>query len=190
MSYRHMPDHCEMRRSSFSRRFCRLLFAFFLLQVTACQGADEPTHKVVWQRVRDNGLVATYLRPKGEEKHATVLVVGGSEGGIQSAEQLAYRFAERGWAAMAVAYFGMDGLPSSLANIPLEYFDSAIDWLQQQPHLATNELTVVGTSRGAELALLLASHNAAINRVVAFAPSAVLWGRWAVTRTTSPRRGR
>jgi uncharacterized protein len=103
-----------------------------------------------------------------------VIVLGGSQGGVP--EHLAYQFSERGFAALALAYFGAADLPPQLANIPLEYVDLAVAWLQRQPHTDTRALAVVGVSRGAELALLVASHNPAIKRVVAYAPSHVAWG--------------
>lgn len=138
--------------------------------------ADDDNLKVVWQPVRENGLVATYLRPKGEAVLPAVIVVGGSEGGLRGAEALAYRFAEKGWGALAVAYFGKDNLPPQLANIPLEYFDPAVTWLKRQPLLRADGLALVGASRGGELALLLAAHNPAFTRVVAITPSHVVWG--------------
>lgn len=131
---------------------------------------------MIWQTVRHEGLVATYLRPKGDRVIPAVLVVGGSEGGLKSAESLAYRFAERGYASLAVAYFGAEGLPQSLVNIPLEYFDRAVEWLGRQPLVDSANLAIVGSSRGGELALLVASRNPAINRVIAFVPSHVVWG--------------
>lgn len=146
-----------------------------LVLVIRCSAAEE-LHKVVWLRVRDDGLVATYLRPKGDRVLPAVVVLGGSDGGLKSAESLAYRLAERGYASLAVAYFGTESLPKALANIPLEYFDRAVDWLRRQPQIDQVNLAVVGTSRGGELALLLASQNPAFNRVIAFVPSHVVWG--------------
>lgn len=149
---------------------------FFFLSLMTCYGAAEELHKVVWQRVRDDGLVATYLRPKGDRVLPIVLVVGGSDGGLKPAESLAYRFAERGYASLAVAYFGEESLPKALANIPLEYFDRAVAWVQRQPLIDRGNLAVAGVSRGGELALLLGSHNPAFNRVIAIVPSHVVWG--------------
>lgn len=154
----------------------KFFHCLLLVALLVRSGAAEELHKVVWQRVRDDGLVATYLRPKGEQVLPAVLVVGGSEGGLRSAEALAYRFAERGYASLAVAYFGAETLPKALANIPLEYFDRAVGWVQRQKLVDRGNLAVVGASRGGELALLLASHNPAFNRVVAIAPSHVVWG--------------
>jgi dienelactone hydrolase len=131
-------------------------------------------HKVIWQQVEAGGLVATYLRPKGDGVRPALIVLGGSQGGAP--ESLAYKFAERGWAVLAVAYFGAKGLPANLASIPIEYADGAIAWLRAQPGTDTSALGVVGVSRGTELALLLAVHNPAIKRVVAYSPSLVVWG--------------
>lgn len=152
-------------------------FRFVLCFTLATTGmVAEELSKVIWQRVRDDGLVATYLRPKGDRVLPAVMVLGGSEGGIKSTESLAYRFAERGYASLAVAYFGMESLPPALANIPLEYFDRAAAWLQRQPLVDARNLSVIGASRGGELALLLASHNSRFVRVIAVVPSHVVWG--------------
>lgn len=151
-----------------------LLLAWsLLLSAAPTHGADEK-FKVVRKNVREEGLVGTFLRPKGDEVRPAILVLGGSEGGVPVS--LAYQFAERGWAALALAYFGADGLPQSLANVPLEYFDTAAAWLGRQPLVSKEGLAVIGTSRGGELALLVGSRNASFRRVVAIAPSAVVWG--------------
>ena len=152
----------------------RAAVALLLWLLLACSRDPEAYHKVVRTPVREHGLVATYLRPKGEVVRHAVVVVGGSEGGIP--ESLGYAFAERGWAVLAVAYFGARGLPAVLANIPIEGLDGAVAWLQRQPQLDLSDLTLVGVSRGTELALLYASQTAAIRRVIAFAPSSVVWG--------------
>lgn len=144
----------------------------FTLLSCSCEAAN--LHKVVWTEVREDGLVATYLRPKGDIVRHAIIVVGGSEGGIP--KTLAYPFAERGWAVLAVAYFGAKGLPTTLANIPVESLDGAVAWLRRQPLLDTSDLSVVGVSRGTELALLFAARTPAIKRVVAYLPSFVVWG--------------
>ena len=159
-----------------ARRFCRTCAFLILMALARGELAAEETHKVVWQTVREGGLVATYLRPKGDVVRPPLIVVGGSQGGLKPTEEVAYPFAERGWATLAVAYFGVEGLPPRLANIPLEYFDTAAAWLQRQPRVETGGMSIVGVSRGAELALLVAAHNPDFRRVVAYAPSHVAWG--------------
>lgn len=155
-------------------RHRRTVASLLLGVLLACSGDPEAHQKVVWTTVREGGVVATFLRPKGAVVRHAVVVVGGSEGGIP--EGLGYAFAERGWAVLAVGYFGAPGLPAALANIPIEGLDGAVAWLQRQPALDLSDLTLVGVSRGTELALLYASQRPAIRRVIVYGPSHVVWG--------------
>jgi dienelactone hydrolase len=123
--------------------------------------------------VRENGIVGTLFEPPGDPPHPTVLVLGGSEGGLP--ETTAAVLAGRGFATLALAYFGVEGLPAQLGEIPLEYFDHAIAWLRDRPGTGGRRIAVVGTSKGGEAALLVASHNRAIAGVVAYVPSHVVW---------------
>jgi dienelactone hydrolase len=104
--------------------------------------------------------------------------VTGSEGGFRWAGTVAPLLACHGYAALALAYFdyqGMEGLPTSLMEIPLEYFERAIAWMGKQPQVNRDKLAVVGISKGGELALLLGSTFPEIKSVVAYVPSGVVW---------------
>jgi dienelactone hydrolase len=94
-------------------------------------------------------------------------------GGIP--EPLALHVAECGFTAFALGYFGVPGLPSALVEIPLELLERGIDLFRDR--FATGRrVGVVGVSKGAELALLLASRFPhAIAPTVAIAPSCVVW---------------
>jgi dienelactone hydrolase len=109
--------------------------------------------------------------PPGAGKHPGVLVVGGSEGGVPIPK--AAWLASHGFAAFALAYFRYEDLPRDLAAIPLEYFGEAIGWMMQRPEIAADQLAVVGTSRGGELALQLGSMYPQIKAVVAYVPANV-----------------
>jgi dienelactone hydrolase len=124
--------------------------------------------------VRERGLVGTLFLPPGEGPHPGVIVLGGSSGGAR--EPLAALLASHGYAALALAYFGGEGLPPRLANIPLEYFETALDWMAAQDAAEGERCALVGFSRGAELALLLGATFPRVAAVVAYAPSNVLWG--------------
>ncbi len=129
--------------------------------------------KAIRQPVEQEGLVGTLFYPKAPGPHPTVIWLGGSEGGLS--EGYAALLASRGYAALALAYFGIDPLPPELVEIPLEYFAEAIAWLKTQPAVDPNRIAVMGGSKGAELALLLgAMHPADIKAVVAYKPSAVV----------------
>jgi len=125
--------------------------------------------------VRCGGLIATFFVSEGSTPRGAVVVLGGSEGGIGLAEELAALLASHDFAALAVAYFGVKGLPGRLVRIPVEYVESAAEWLLNQPETAGLGIGVLGVSRGGELALLLATSFPKIRAVVGFAASSVVW---------------
>ncbi len=118
--------------------------------------------------------MAAFFVPAGAEKPLpAVIVLGGSEGGVGG--DTARSIAQHGFATLALAYFRAPGLPDELGNIPLEYFDTAINWLKEQPAVDANRIGAFGISTGGEAALLIASRNPTIRAVVAGAPSNVVW---------------
>jgi dienelactone hydrolase len=128
---------------------------------------------VIRTEVREYGMVGTLFRPASPGRHPAVLVVGGSSGDLW--EVHAAILASRGFAALALGYFALPTLPPWLANIPLEYFQSAIHWLLRQDGIDSRSVAVLGGSRGGELALLLGATFSEIGAVVAYVPSGVLW---------------
>lgn len=129
-------------------------------------------------QVHDGALRGTFFVPAAASAASplpAMLVLGGSEGGLPS--RRAAWLASHGYAALALAYFRFDDLPKELADIPLEYFGEALKWLAQRPEVARDRtgplLGVMGTSRGAELALELASTYRVFRAVVAYSPSDV-----------------
>ncbi len=126
--------------------------------------------------VRTDGLVGTFYEPSGGGRHPAIIVLGGSGGGIPPAAGPAGGLASHGYAVLALAYFGVEGLPPVLSNIRLEYFGTALRWLATQPSVDTTRLGVLGVSRGAELALLLGvTYPGAFHTVIAYLPSNVIW---------------
>jgi dienelactone hydrolase len=125
--------------------------------------------------VTDGRLVANLHRPAGDGPFPAVLLLGGSGGGIHWQDAIGSLLAEDGFVALALAYFGMEGLPDALERIPLEYFDEALDHLASQPFVDPTRLGVVGVSKGGELALLLASRDPRLVATVAFVPGSVVF---------------
>jgi len=126
--------------------------------------------------VHDSALVGRmYWRPDRPPGPA-VLVLGGSEGGLgRWSQSMAAGLASNGFNALALAYFGCEGLPGHLSLIPLEYFQRAFEWLAQHPGVDPSRLAVLGASRGGELALLLGATFPSLRAVVAYSPSHVVW---------------
>ena len=93
-----------------------------------------------------------------------------------------------GVACLALGYFGMEGLPPSLVDVPLERIERGLRWLVAHPKVATREgrVGVVGVSRGGELALLVAAtFPDLVGPVTAYTPSHVVWA--GIDYTAAPR---
>jgi dienelactone hydrolase len=126
--------------------------------------------------IRRDGLVGVRFSPPASKAiHGHVLVLGGSEGGLGSAD-VASLLASHGFDALALAYFGSDSLPAQLAEIPLEYFGHALELLHGADSTVPKlPVAILGTSKGAEAALLVAARYPIVNGVVAYAPSSMTW---------------
>jgi dienelactone hydrolase len=131
---------------------------------------------VTWEEVRAAGVVGLFARPAGRGPFPGVIAFGGSGGGLSPAAQWAALLASRGFATLALAYFGAPGLPETLVAIEVETVERAIRWLHRRPDVRGDRVAVMGGSRGGELALLAGSLLDQIGAVVAFVPSHVSWG--------------
>jgi len=127
------------------------------------------------RKVRDHGLVGDFCYCDDGTRHLAVILLGGSEGGNKAWEDWMDRIAEWGYAVLSLAYFKEKGLPRSLENVPLEYFETAMAWLTAHPAVVPHHYAVIGASKGGELALLLASRYPAIRAVVGVVPSSVVF---------------
>lgn len=117
------------------------------------------------------GFVGRWITPGGHASPLAVLELGGSEGGIPALLYGSY-LALHGYRTLQLAYFEASGLPSTLSDIPLEYFARALTWLHRQP--GVKEVLVEGVSRGSEAALLLGVHYPTlVQGVIASVPSGV-----------------
>ncbi len=120
------------------------------------------------QGVKFNG---DYYAGGGLDKPG-IIVLGGSDGGKYN--DRAQKIADLGYNVLALAYFdrsGADHVPETLELVPLEYFEAPKRWLEAR----SNGVVLYGLSKGAELALVLASHVQGYKAVIALAPSMVVW---------------
>jgi uncharacterized protein len=134
---------------------------------------SEEKIQITGTMVTGIGFDAEFYPPQGSPKKLGVLVLGGSDGGIPS--RRAKTIAENGFPTLALAYFKTKRTPEYLDMIPLEYFNQPIEWLMKNEFAQGGKIVVIGESKGAELALLLASRKPEISAVVAFVPSAVVF---------------
>jgi dienelactone hydrolase len=126
------------------------------------------------ERLADVGFYGEYYAPEVSSARPAIVVVGGSEGGL-AVTGIARLLASRGYPCLALAYFDEPGLPSGVTAIPLEYFAHAIEWVSRQPGVDPSHVYLAGISRGAEAALLVASHYPGLlHGVIAAAPTSVV----------------
>jgi acetyl esterase/lipase len=127
--------------------------------------------------VTEEGLVGDLFHDGSSQPRKAIVMLGGSEGGkIWSRQKLPARLlVERGFCVLSLAYFKAPGLPRSLEEIPLEYFEKALDWLAAQPEVVPDTYALIGGSKGAEAALLLGSRYPQVKAVAGFTPSSVVW---------------
>lgn len=125
------------------------------------------------ESIRSKNLYGDLIFRKGNRPLPAILYLGGSEGGLSTGE--AKLLAAKGFAVLVLAYHGVSPLPPDLIEIPLEYFDNAIEFLKNHSAVDSKRIYVFGTSKGGELALLLASRNTSIRGVVARVPSGIVW---------------
>jgi fermentation-respiration switch protein FrsA (DUF1100 family) len=128
---------------------------------------------VKMREVSASGLRGHLYEPPEPGRHPAIVVLGGSEGGQDDNE--AALLSSHGYTTLALAYFGAEGLPDHLADVPLEYFRKAVDWLTAQASVDPSRLGVFGGSKGGELALLLAARFPEFKAIVARSPSHVVW---------------
>nr|WP_299069927.1 acyl-CoA thioester hydrolase/BAAT C-terminal domain-containing protein [uncultured Allomuricauda sp.] len=122
--------------------------------------------------VHESGFQANYFVKENTKSKAAVILIGGGQWGDYWAQQ----FANKGMVGLSLPYIGEEGLPRLPEEIELEYFENAINWLRKQSEVDPNKIIVMGASRNAELALIIAStFPESVSGVVAYAPSSVSW---------------
>ena len=122
--------------------------------------------------INENGFQANYFVKTNTKRSTSIVLIGGGQWGDYWGQQ----FTNRGYSGLSLPYTQREGLPKLPEEINLEYFEKALAWLKKQPEVDPNKIIVMGASRNAELALLLASvFPRSISGVVAYAPSAVSW---------------
>jgi dienelactone hydrolase len=141
-------------------------------ELAACELERTFGGASVGRRVADgHGLAGDLFFPVTGGPHPGVMVLSGSDGG--QLDHAASLLAAHGYAVLSLGYFGVEDRPTHLHHIDLRYFEQALDWMAVQPEVAGDRITVVGLSRGGELALQLGSMFPQVAGVVAGSPSGI-----------------
>ena len=129
--------------------------------------------KITELRRPDSPIVGRFYEHAGG-KRAAILVITGSNGGID--ERVTPLLASNGYNVLSIAYHHFEGVSPDLIEVPLEYFQTALQWMARQPSVDASRIGVVGGSKGSEAALLTAAHFPdLVHAVGAIVPSSVVW---------------
>lgn len=114
----------------------------------------------------------------GKGKNQSLIVgLGGSEGGNPWTsdywKKTRDQFIEKGYAFLAIGYFGVKGTPDTLQKISIEDVHNAIKEATKNRNINKRKIAIVGGSRGADLALLVGSYYKDIKCVVGIVASNV-----------------
>lgn len=131
------------------------------------------------QRVLQTPAVNSVLYTGNSNGQPLVVGLGGSEGGNAWASDhwktTRDQFLTKGYAFLALGYFGAKGTPDTLDRISIDAVHEAIMEACKDPRIAKNSIAIVGGSRGGDLALLLASYYPDVSAVVAIVPGHVVF---------------
>ncbi|WP_049927806.1 acyl-CoA thioester hydrolase/BAAT C-terminal domain-containing protein [Halopiger goleimassiliensis] len=101
--------------------------------------------------------------------------------------------ASRGYTAFALHYFGGEGVPADLNEIPIEYVRDAAEWLREYETTSSDRIGLYGASKGGELALLAGSQFDVFDAVVSINGSGLVWEglteSWQLTDASSWSHG-
>jgi dienelactone hydrolase len=135
------------------------------------------------------GQVGTVLYAGEQGNQPLIVGLGGAEGGntwVRARfKPVRDRFLKQGYAFLALAYFGGPDTPSALDRISVEGVHAAIMAAARDPRVNENCIAVVGGSKGAELALLLARHYPEIKAVVGIVPGRAVFPAHTIAMNTS-----
>lgn len=129
---------------------------------------------------------AVLMRPKiASGKLPVLILLGGAEGGTGAVRDHGPRLAALGYAVFGFPYYSpsaepngareLPALPAEFAMIEVRQLNAVHDWLRRRADVDSSRIGLFGASKGAEFALLAASHLDWIKAVVAITPSDVVW---------------
>jgi len=111
------------------------------------------------------------------DKQPLMVGLGGSEGGnawdSDYWKKTRDQFIEKGYAFLALGYFGGKGTPDTLNKISINEVHDAILEATKNKKINKRKIAIIGGSRGGDLALLIGSYFRDVKCVVAIVPSHV-----------------
>ncbi len=108
---------------------------------------------------------------ESKNKKPAIIVLSGSDGGIEKAQNIAMMLSNQGFVTLAISYFGMNNQKSNLDRIPLENLEEALKYIQKLDFVNSTKIGIYGRSKGAEYSLLFLTKYDDIKCAVLNSPS-------------------
>lgn len=138
---------------------------------------------------KKHGKVDTQLYIGDSDNQPLIVAFGGSQGGNTWTEdywaEMRNRFLQQGYAVLSIGYFNTASTPAVLDRISLNAIYDTIISVSKHPKINKNKIALLGSSKGGELVLNLASIYEEIDAVVALVPSHVTFPSMTITGNTS-----
>ena len=106
-----------------------------------------------------------------KNKKPAIIVLSGSDGGIEKAQNIAMMLSNHGFVTLAISYFGMNNQKSSLDRIPLENIEEALKYIQKLTFVDSAKIGIYGRLKGAEYSLMFLTKYDGIKYAVLNSPS-------------------
>lgn len=123
------------------------------------------------------------------EKQPLIVAFGGSQGGNTWTEEywadMRTKFLDQGYAVLSIGYFNTQRTPETLDRISLNAIYDTIKSRSNNPKINKDKIMLLGTSRGGELVLNLASMYNEFDAVVALVPAHMRFPAASVSSNTS-----
>jgi dienelactone hydrolase len=155
------------------------------MRTTAAEQTAEAAYERRWlpdgatyRDVSEDGVIGRVFLPPHADGAPGLVILSGSNGGLGGPSAAAL-LTGYGVATLALAHWSYPGTPDRLRDIPIEVVGRGCDWLRGQPGVADRPPTVMGISRGGELALLAGAYLPdRVGHVISDVGSGVPWGAW------------
>ncbi len=122
--------------------------------------------KFIGKSIRGMHHIPDEIRHKG-----VVISFGGSEGNLN--EHMAAYLTSAGYEVVSVYYFGQKDQPQPGESIGIEIYEEIYSYIIENCQ-NTDTITILGASKGAQLALLISTHYDSVNNLILLAPSAYI----------------
>uniref|UniRef100_UPI00404B6967 acyl-CoA thioester hydrolase/BAAT C-terminal domain-containing protein n=2 Tax=Flavobacterium sp. TaxID=239 RepID=UPI00404B6967 len=124
------------------------------------------------REIKENGFVAQFYTKENDHQKTTLVLIGGGQWGDYWGAEMV----KNDLVGFSIPYASYEELPQLPEEIDLAYFEKALQWLHKQKEVNPSKVILMGASRNAELALILAAtFPELVHGVIAYAPSSVSW---------------